>query len=148
MGLGVRVATPLMVKPFDSRSRPGRILNDQGRQNEKAIWGEQAAWCDYSGWVGDIFAGVRVVADARNASACHWHVRDYGLMVANPFGRSVFKKGPVNRTELKPGEPFHLRFGILLHATITAEGFEPEAAYREYLKIAIPHKLLATETPK
>ena len=121
MGLGVRVATPIMVKPLDIRSRPGRILDDQGHQNEKAIWGEPAAWCDYSGWVGDVFSGVMIMADPRNASECRWHVRDYGLMVANPFGRSVFKKGPVNRTELKPGEPFHLRFGVLLHATATAE---------------------------
>jgi len=138
MGLGVRVATPIMVKPRENRDRPGRILDDHGRRNEKATWGEQAAWCDYSGWAGDAFAGIMVMADPRNATACRWHTRDYGLMVANPFGRSVFKKGPANRTEVLPGQPFHLRFGILIHASRSEGNSDPAAAYQDFLKIA-PH---------
>jgi hypothetical protein len=39
-----------------------------------------------------------VMPDPRNASVCRWHTRDYGLMVANPFGRMVFTKGPANKT--------------------------------------------------
>jgi hypothetical protein len=134
MGLGVRVATPIMVKPYENRHRPGRILDDHGRRNEKEIWGEQAAWCDYGGWVGDGFAGIMVMPDPRNAAVCRWHVRDYGLVVANPFGRSVFKKGPANRTDIVSGQPFHLRFGILIHATLDEDRFDPVAAYQDYLK--------------
>lgn len=137
MGLGLRVATPIMVKPQESRDRPGRILDDHGRQNEKGTWGEQAAWCDYSGWVGDAFAGIMVMPDPRNATVCRWHTRDYGLMVANPFGQSAFKRGPANKTTVASGRPFHLRFGILIHAARSEDGFDPTAAYQDYLKIAV-----------
>ncbi len=136
MGLGVRVAPPLMVKPYENRHRPGRILDDRGRRNEKEIWGEPAAWCDYAGRVDDAFAGITIMPDPRNAVACRWHVRDYGLMVANPFGQAVFKKGLPKKTEVVPDQPFHLRFGILLHAAGSEDDFDPVAAYRDYLKIA------------
>jgi len=147
MGLGVRVTTPIMVKPYENRHRSGRILDDRGRRNEREIWGEQAAWCDYSGradgtpnatnrvWEPEgAFAGIMNMPDPRNAVACRWHVRDYGLMVANPFGQSVFKKGPAKKTEMVSGQPFHLRFGILLHGAPTEDSFDPVAAYQDYLK--------------
>jgi len=133
MGLGVRVATPIMVKPQENRPRPGRILDDQGRRNEQGIWGEQAAWCDYSGWVDDTFAGIMVMPDLRNTALSRWHLRDYGLMVANPFGQSVFKKGPARKTAMTSGRPFRLRFGILIHASRTEDTFDSAAAYQDYL---------------
>jgi hypothetical protein len=139
MGVGVRVATPLMVKPYENRHRPGRILDDHGRRNEKAIWGELAAWCDYGGWLDEMFAGITIISDPRNAAPCRWHVRDYGLMVANPFGQSVFKKGPAKKTEVVSGRPFHLRFGILLHTAAGADDFDPVAAYHDYLKLIEHH---------
>ena len=124
-----------MAKSQENQDRLGRILDDHGRRNEKATWGEQAAWCDYSGWVGDTFTGIMVMADPRNATGCRWHTRDYGLMVANPFGRSVFKKGPLNKTEVPSGQPFHLRFSILIHAGRSEDNFDPAAAYQDVLKI-------------
>jgi len=89
MGLGVRVATPIRVKTRNG----GRILDSQGRRNEKAIWGQTAAWCDYSGRVGNAFAGVAIMPDPANFRPCWWHVRDYGVMVANPFGRDSRLRG-------------------------------------------------------
>lgn len=136
MGLGVRVATPIMAKPQEGHARPGRIVDDRGRQNEKAIRGEQAVWCDYSGWVGDTFAGVTIMPHPQNIAPCRWHVRDYGLMVANPFGQSVFKKGPVNRTAVMPGRSFRLRFGVLIHAG--DDRLDLAAAYQDYLRLAAP----------
>jgi len=137
MGLGVLVATPIMAKPYENRPRPGRILDDHGRRNEKETWGQQAAWCDYSGWVDDTFAGIMVMPDPRNATACRWHTRDYGLMVANPFGQSVFKKGPANKTEVLSDQPFRLRFGVLIHTARNEDSFDPAAGYQDYLKIAV-----------
>jgi hypothetical protein len=139
MGLGVRVATPLMVRPYEGRHRPGRILNNEGRRDEKGTWGEQAAWCDYAGWVDQAFVGITIMPHPRNAVPCRWHTRDYGLMVANPFGRSVFKKGPAGRTEVTPGEPFRLRFGILVHAARSEGEFDVTAAYKDYLEAAVPN---------
>jgi hypothetical protein len=57
-------------------------------------------------------------------------------MVANPFGQSVFQKGAVKKTEVVSGQPFHLRFGILIHAAPSEDNFDRVAAYQDYLKIA------------
>jgi hypothetical protein len=135
MGLGLRVATPMMVKPYEGRHRPGRILDDRGRRNEKEIWGQPAAWCDYSGWVNDKFVGVTLMPDPANAAACRWHVRDYGFMAANPFGQSVFQQGPARRTEVQPGQPFRLRFGILIHSSDKEATTDLGAAYQDYLRL-------------
>ena len=135
MGLGIRLATPMMVKPHEGRHRPGRILDDRGRLNEKGIWGKQAAWCDYGGWLGDTFAGILVMPDPSDDRPCRWHTRDYGFMAANPFGWKAFKQGPARRTEVKAGQSFRLRFGLLVHASPGEDAVDLAAAYEDYLSI-------------
>ncbi|MBN2132397.1 MAG: PmoA family protein [Sedimentisphaerales bacterium] len=125
MGLGVRVATPIRVKT----GKGGRILDSQGRRNEEAIWGHTAAWCDYSGPAGDAFAGVAIMPDPANFRPCWWHVRDYGVMVANPFGRDAFGKGEKSEVVIKRGEPFRLRFGILIHAGASEDSVDLQGTY-------------------
>jgi len=125
MGLGVRVATPIRVKT----GKGGRILDSQGRRNEKAIWGHKAAWCDYSGPAGDAFAGVAILPDPGDFRPCWWHVRDYGVMVANPFGRDAFGKGQKSQVVVKRGEPFRLCFGILIHAGASEGSVDLQGAY-------------------
>jgi hypothetical protein len=121
MGLGVRVATPLAVRAG------GRITNSEGRQNEKGTWGREADWCDYSGKEG----GLLLMPDPGNFKRCWFHARDYGVLVANPFGRKAFTKGEPSRVPLKPGEPFRLRFGVLAHGM----PFDPKAAYEDFLGV-------------
>ena len=63
MGIGFRTATALRVeqKSKDAPGLPpghGELLDAEGRHNEDEIWGNSAAWCDYSGEVD----GRRVVA--------------------------------------------------------------------------------------
>jgi hypothetical protein len=129
MGLGVRLATPIRVRSENG----GRILDSQGRTNEKGTWGKEAAWCDYSGWLADVFAGVTILTDPKNVRPCRWHTRDYGFMTANPFGNSVFDAGPPSRTMVQPRESFHLGFGVLLHAGASQESVDLAAAYQDYL---------------
>ena len=135
MGLGIRLATPMMVKPYEGRHRPGRILDDHGRLNEKGIWGKPAAWCDYGGWLGDTFAGILVMPDPSDDRPCRWHTRDYGFMAANPFGWKAFKQGPARRTEVKAGQSFRLRFGLLVHAAPSEDAVDLAAAYEDYLSV-------------
>ena len=104
MGLGVRLATPIVVK----NDKGGRILDDQGRRNEKQIWGKGSLWCDYAGPVGEGFAGITIMPDPDNINPCHWHVRDYGFMCANPFGHKAFKLGEETRTEVEDGQSLTL----------------------------------------
>ena len=120
MGLGARVATVLAV------TSGGAIRDSEGRRNEKQVWGQQADWCDYSGSGG----GIMLMPDPSNFRRCWFHARDYGLLVANPFGREAFTKGEKSQVVVKPGEVLTLRFGILLH-----DGeLDREAAYQAFLE--------------
>jgi hypothetical protein len=131
MGLGVRVATPLAVKS----GQGGRILDSEGRRNEKAIWGRRAAWCDYGGRVDDAFVGIAIMPGPDNFRPCWWHVRDYGFMVANPFGRDAFDKGESSEIKVEAGRPFRLRFGVLIHAGDREESVDLRQAYQDYLRL-------------
>jgi hypothetical protein len=126
MGLGVRLATPLAVK------NGGRIVNSDGLKNEGAVWGKPADWCAYHGEAGGKRAGVLLMPDPRNFRRSWFHARDYGLLVANPFGRKAFTKGEPSKVAVKKGEAFRLRFGVLFHDGRP----DPKAAYRDYLDAA------------
>jgi hypothetical protein len=119
MGLGIRVATDLSV------SKGGVITSSEGRKNEKQVWGRQADWCDYSG----MGIGVMLMPDPKNFRRSWFHARDYGLLVANPFGLQAFTKGKPSRIVVKKGETLTLRFGVLVH-----DGdLDCKAAYNDFL---------------
>jgi hypothetical protein len=124
MGLGVRVATPLAVK------HGGRIVNSDRQRNESQVWGKPADWCDYSGAIGGRMAGLLLMPDPKNFRRSWFHARDYGVLVANPFGQNAFTKGAKSQVVVRPGESLRLRFGILAH-----EGtIDPAAAYADWVR--------------
>ena len=131
MGLGVRMATPIMVKS----KQGGRILDNEGRRDEKGIWGKQARWCDYSGWIDNYFAGIMIMPDPSNFRPCWWHTRDYGFMTANPFGRAAFGAGPASKVLVRQKESFHLSYGILVHAGASEAAVDLPGAYQDYLGV-------------
>ena len=97
MGLGVRVATPLTVK------NGGQILNSDGLKNEKQVWGKQADWCDYSGVIDGEPVGVAIFPSPQNFRRSWFHARDYGVLVANPFGQNAFTKGEKSKVVVPQG---------------------------------------------
>jgi putative membrane-bound dehydrogenase-like protein len=121
MGFAARVATPLTEK------NGGLLTSSEGRTSAAATWGRAAAWCDYSGTVDGHRLGIQLVADASNFRPNWWHNRDYGVFVANPFGREAMKQGTKSRVTVARGEPFTLRYGAILHADSTTP---PEARAR------------------
>jgi hypothetical protein len=123
MGLGVRVATPLTVK------NGGQILNSDGLKNEKQVWGKQADWCDYGGVIDSQPVGVTLMPDPKNFCRSWFHARDYGVLVANPFGQNAFTKGEKSKVVVRKGETFRLRFGVLVHSGKV----DVAAAYKEWL---------------
>lgn len=131
MGLGVRLATPIAVKNRNG----GRILDAQGNVNEKQIWGKPSLWCDYAGPIEDVFAGVMIMPDPDNFRACRWHVRDYGFMTANPFGKKAFDLGPASQVVVRQGERLRLRFGVLLHSSENETAIGLDTAYADYLRL-------------
>jgi hypothetical protein len=108
MGLGVRVATPLSVKGG------GGIVNKDGLRDEAKAWGKQSDWCDYSGVVDGRRVGIALFPDPANFGRSWFHARDYGVLVANPFGRSSFRGGDRSRFVVRKGEPFRLGFGVFV----------------------------------
>jgi hypothetical protein len=127
MGLGVRVATPLAVK------QGGTILDSAGRRNEPEVWGNAADWCDYSGTAGGRRAGITVMGDPGNFRRNRHHARDYGALVANPFGQQSFGKGPLSEVVVKPGESFRLRYGVLLHSGPAGSAPDLQAAFADFV---------------
>jgi hypothetical protein len=136
MGLGIRLATPIVVK----NKQGGRILDDQGNLNEKNIWGKPSLWCDYAGPTDNVFAGIMIMPDPDNFAPCRWHVRDYGFMTANPFGKKAFNLGSPGKVTVKAGKPLRLSFGILLHSSSNEKAIDLAAAYKDYLKLRAKFK--------
>jgi hypothetical protein len=127
MGLGVRVATPLTEK------NGGLITSSGGATTAKDTWGQAHDWCDYSGAVDGQRAGITLMTHPDNFRPSWFHNRDYGLMVANPFGRKSMNQGEPSRVVVKQGERLRLRFGVLLHSTATAPNLDLAAAYRDFV---------------
>jgi hypothetical protein len=123
MGLGVRVATPMTVKSG------GRIVNSDRLQDEKQVWGKQADWCDYRGAIDGQPVGIALMPDPRNFRRSWFHARDYGVLVANPFGQNAFTKGDKSKIIVRPGETMRLRFGVLIHSG----DVDLAVAYRDWL---------------
>ncbi len=133
LGFGVRVNRKLRVKGGN-----GRILNADGQMNEKQVWGQATDWCDYSGTIDDRFVGLTVMPHPDNFRRSWFHVRDYGLMLANPFGRQALTGGEKSTVTVKSGETLRLRFGVFIHSDPGTKNYDPAAAYRDYIKESQP----------
>jgi len=123
MGFGCRLATELIEK------RGATVINSQGQLSCKQIWGKTAQWCDSSAEVGGQVHGVTVMASSKNFRPSWWHTRDYGLMVANPFGQAALAKGKPSQVRIKPGESMQLTFGAVFHSGFD---YDPASEYTEF----------------
>ncbi len=105
--------------------RGGKIENSLGGVDEDETWGKRASWCDYSGLVGEHTVGIAAFDHPSNFRyPTYWHVRNYGLMTANPFGLSYFlspQEADGSHT-LPAGEELGFRYRIFVHAGDAAQG--------------------------
>lgn len=113
--LSVRVASSM-----DATGDPsaGRFVNGFGGVLEKECWGKPAPWCDYSGPVGGALVGVAFLDHIDNPRyPTYWHVRNYGLMTANPFGLHDYTGDPEQRADLTipEGETVSWRYRVIVH---------------------------------
>ena len=109
MGLGVRLATPLIEK------KGGQIRNSAEQVSAKSTWGQPAIWCDYSGEIAGKWAGITIMANGKTPRVPWWHNRNYGLMVANQFGRKAMKQGKKSQYKVKADSTLQLSFTVLIH---------------------------------
>jgi hypothetical protein len=114
--------------------RGGRIENSYGGIDEAETWGKAAHWCDYSGPAGDSVSGIAIMDHPRSFRyPTHWHVRNYGLMTANPFGYAAYTDGAKNGEYLlKHGETLPFRYRIVIHAGDASEG-DIRARYLDFV---------------
>jgi len=115
----LRLATSMEV------THTGKIENSYGGVNEAETWGKRAAWCDYSGVVGRDTVGMALFDSPSSFRyPTYWHVRDYGLLTANPFGLSHFKNGPAGMGDhrLKRGESLNFQYRLYVHPGDASQG--------------------------
>jgi hypothetical protein len=126
--ISVRVASSMDV------DRGGRIENAYGGIDEAETWGKAAHWCDYAGEVDGKRVGVAIMDHPDSFRyPTYWHVRNYGLMAANPFALSEYTGGVKNGTHrIEAGASIRFRYRILLHAG-DAQQADVRSAYLSFV---------------
>lgn len=137
---GVRVNDQIRTDLGKNRTPPDTsvMMNSNGAAGEKTCWGRRADWCDYSGLIDGKHAGIAIFDDPANAHRACWHVRGYGLMAANPFGRAKSgfpdMAGRTDVVKLAKGETLQLRYGIYAHDGDVKSGRVAEA-FARFIKL-------------
>jgi hypothetical protein len=108
------------VRVIKAISDTSTITNSAGQQGEKACWGAPADWCDASGTINGKPYGVAMFDSPANPRhPTRWHVRQYGLLAANPFGLHEFdpKQFPKGAGDLKiePGKTVTFSYRVIIH---------------------------------
>ncbi|HOF39240.1 MAG TPA: PmoA family protein [Candidatus Hydrogenedentes bacterium] len=117
--VSVRVASSMDVP------RTGRIENAYGGINEAETWGKNAPWCDYSGVVDGVHAGIAIMDHETNPRyPTGWHVRDYGLMTANCFAWKHYRPHARMKGDMTFGNGSRTmwRYRLLIHPGDAARG--------------------------
>ncbi|GHT44502.1 hypothetical protein FACS189454_02080 [Planctomycetales bacterium] len=112
-----------------------QIVNAEGLTDDQT-WGKRSAWVDYSGVVENETLGIAILNHPSSFRfPTYWHVRDYGLFAANPFGTHDFEKKKNDKhlgdLTLKKGETFSLRYRLILHKG-SAKDAGLDLLYKEY----------------
>ena len=131
--MAVRMAETMRLK---GKVGQGHIVNSEGVRDGET-WGKRAAWCDYNGPVNGKTVGIAIFDHPQNPRhPTWWHVRDYGLFAANPFGQHDFEKLPdkdAGKLSVPAGKKVTFRYRLYVH-----EGDERQAKvaqkYQEYAK--------------
>ena len=120
---------------FNKGKPTGHIVNSEGVRDGET-WGKRAAWCDYYGPVNGTIVGVAIFDHPQNPRhPTWWHVRDYGLFAANPFGLHDFEKKPAGAGNLKvpAGQSVTFRYRFYIHHGDEKEG-KVAQHFEEYAK--------------
>jgi hypothetical protein len=128
--MALRLAETMRLK---GKMGKGHIVNSEGVRDDET-WGKRANWVDYYGPVDGKTVGVAIFDHPSNPKhPTWWHVRDYGLFAANPFGVHDFEKKPAGAGDLTvpKGDKITFKYRFIIHS-----GDEKEAkiaeAYQKY----------------
>lgn len=116
-----------------TKGRKGHIVNSEGIK-DAATWGKRAKWVDYYGPVEGQTVGVAIFDHPKNPRhPTHWHVRDYGLFAANPFGIHDFEKKEkgVGDMTIPAGKTATFRYRFYIHKGNETDA-KVAAVYNDY----------------
>jgi hypothetical protein len=139
--MAIRLAETMRLAPnkFNAGQPTGHIVNSEGARDNQT-WGKRARWVDYHGPIENRILGVAIFDHPQNPRhPTWWHVRDYGLFAANPFGIHDFEKKPAGTGDLvvPAGEKVTFRYRFCIHS-----GDEKEARiaerYQDYVQSINP----------
>jgi hypothetical protein len=138
--IGIRVHDQLRTDFGKGKPVPAanKITNANDKQGEADCWGRKSDWCDYSGEIDGKPAGIAIFDDPKNSPRACWHVRAYGLMAANPFGRAKSKfpdvAGRTDLVKLARGEHLSLRYGLYAHDGNVKDG-KVAGAFAQFVQL-------------
>ncbi len=131
--MAVRLAETMRLK---GKVGHGHIVNSEGVRDDKT-WGKRADWCDYSGPVDGKTVGIAIFDNPANPRhPTWWHVRDYGLFAANPFGEHDFERltdKAAGNLVVPAGEKITFRYRFYLHEGDEQTGKVADK-YQEYIR--------------
>jgi hypothetical protein len=96
----------------------GRMVNAEGLETEKQVWGKPSNWVDYQGKVDDEAMGIAIFDHPENPRhPTRWHARGYGLFSVNPFCLAAFTNDKTQNGEyvLEAGKTLRLRYRLIIH---------------------------------
>ena len=131
--MAVRLAETMRLK---GKVGHGHIVNSAGVRDDDT-WGKRADWCDYYGPVEGKTVGIAIFDHPKNPRhPTWWHVRDYGLFAADPFGQHDFEKLPdksAGNLSVPAGKSVTFRYRLYLHAGDDQQAQVVEK-YQQYVK--------------
>jgi hypothetical protein len=113
----------------------GKMVNAEGAQGMKNVWGKRSNWVDYYGTLEGEQLGVAIFDHPSNPRhPTYWHSRDYGLFALDPFGQHAFdESAPESHWTVEAGGSLHFRWRVLIHSGDPVSA-HIAALYREYAK--------------
>jgi hypothetical protein len=139
--MAVRINEEMRVSHGKGKPGTGHIVLSTGvrddappAKGDTVTWGKRSDWCDYWGKIDGKTVGIAIFDHPSNpVHPTPWHVRDYGLFAANPFGIHDFeKKEPgAGNLNVPAGQSITFKYRFYIH-----EGDEKQAKvaerYKEY----------------
>src|SRR5688572_24883006 len=130
--MALRLAETMRLK---GKVGKGHIVNSEGVRDGDT-WGKRAKWVDYYGPVDGKTVGFAIFDHPSNPRhPTWWHVRDYGLFAANPFGVHDFEKKAPGTGDLKidAGKSVTFKYRFYIHEGDEKQGKVAER-YADYAK--------------
>ena len=129
--------------PKEDVSGTGRYFSSSADETAKNVWGKRHRWVALQGVRKGKVVGVAILNHPASINyPTYWHVRDYGLMSANPLGQGDFQRQwprdyrknkvlPLRLT-LEAGETAHFRFEVIVYEGVRTQE-QIEERFREFV---------------